>query len=152
MLEEDIRHLLEQPLLEKGFTLFDVKLYKGSEGLTLGLTLDSEKPLSLDDIILASDIINPLLDEKDLIKESYTLDVSSVGIEKPLDLRHLEKYVDRYVELHLSHPYKGENYLTGTIKEVKDDMLTIEVKVKSKKQKITIPVNTIDRGKITIEF
>lgn len=152
MLEEDIRHLLEQPLLEKGFTLFDVKLYKGSEGLTLGLTLDSEKPLSLDDIILASDIINPLLDEKDLIKESYTLDVSSVGIEKPLDLNNLEKYVDRYVELHLSHPYKGENYLTGTIKEVKDDMLTIEVKVKSKKQKITIPVNTIDRGKITIEF
>lgn len=152
MLEEDIRHLLEQPLLEKGFTLFDVKLYKGSEGLTLGLTIDSDKPLSLDDIILASDIINPLLDEKDLIKESYTLDVSSVGIEKPLDLSHLEKYVDRYVELHLSHPYKGENYLTGTIKEVKDDMLTIEVKVKSKKQKITIPVNTIDRGKITIEF
>lgn len=152
MLEEDIRHLLEQPLLEKGFTLFDVKLYKGSEGLTLGLTLDSEKPLSLDDIVLASDIINPLLDEKDLIKESYTLDVSSVGIEKPLDLSHLEKYVERYVELHLSHPYKGENYLTGTIKEVKDDMLTIEVKVKSKKQKITIPVNTIDRGKITIEF
>ena len=152
MLEEDIRHLLEQPILEKGFTLFDVKLYKGSEGLTLGLTLDSDKPLSLDDIILASDIINPLLDEKDLIKESYTLDVSSVGIEKPLDLSHLEKYVDRYVELHLSHPYKGENYLTGTIKEVKDDMLTIEVKVKSKKQKITIPVNTIDRGKITIEF
>ena len=152
MLEEDIRHLLEQPLLEKGFTLFDVKLYKGSEGLTLGLTLDSEKPLSLDDIILASNIINPLLDEKDLIKESYTLDVSSVGIEKPLDLSHLEKYVDRYVELHLSHPYKGENYLTGTIKEVKDDMLTIEVKVKNKKQKITIPVNTIDRGKITIEF
>ncbi len=152
MLEEDIRHLLEQPLLEKGFTLFDVKLYKGSEGLTLGLTLDSDKPLSLDDIILASDIINSLLDEKDLIKESYTLDVSSVGIEKPLDLSHLEKYVDRYVELHLSHPYKGENYLTGTIKEVKDDMLTIEVKVKSKKQKITIPVNTIDRGKITIEF
>lgn len=152
MLEEDIRHLLEQPLFEKGFTLFDVKLYKGSEGLTLGLTLDSDKPLSLDDIILASDIINPLLDEKDLIKESYTLDVSSVGIEKPLDLSHLEKYVDRYVELHLSHPYKGENYLTGTIKEVKDDELTIEVKVKSKKQKITIPVNTIDRGKITIEF
>lgn len=152
MLEEDIRHLLEQPLLEKGFTLFDVKLYKGSEGLTLGLTLDSDKPLSLDDIILASDIINPLLDEKDLIKESYTLDVSSVGIEKPLDLNNLEKYVNRYVELHLSHPYKGENYLTGTIKEVKDDMLTIEVKVKSKKQKITIPVNTIDRGKITIEF
>lgn len=152
MLEEDIRHLLEQPLLEKGFTLFDVKLYKGSEGLTLGLTLDSDKPLSLDDIILASDIINPLLDEKDLIKESYTLDVSSVGIEKPLDLNNLEKYVDRYGELHLSHPYKGENYLTGTIKEVKDDMLTIEVKVKSKKQKITIPVNTIDRGKITIEF
>lgn len=152
MLEEDIRHLLEQSLLEKGFTLFDVKLYKGSEGLTLGLTLDSDKPLSLDDIILASDIINPLLDEKDLIKESYTLDVSSVGIEKPLDLSHLEKYVDRYVELHLSHPYKGENYLTGTIKEVKDGMLTIEVKVKSKKQKITIPVNTIDRGKITIEF
>lgn len=152
MLEEDIRHLLEQPLLEKGFTLFDVKLYKGSEGLTLGLTLDSDKPLSLDNIILASDIINPLLDEKDLIKESYTLDVSSVGIEKPLDLNNLEKYVDRYVELHLSHPYKGENYLTGTIKEVKDDMLTIEVKVKSKKQKITIPVNTIDRGKITIEF
>ena len=143
---------MEQPLLEKGFTLFDVKLYKGSEGLTLGLTLDSDKPLSLDDIILASDIINPLLDEKDLIKESYTLDVSSVGIEKPLDLSHLEKYVDRYVELHLSHPYKGENYLTGTIKEVKDDELTIEVKVKSKKQKITIPVNTIDRGKITIEF
>lgn len=42
---------------------------------TLTIVLDSKNLLPLNKVVMATKIINPILDELDLIKESYTLDV-----------------------------------------------------------------------------
>lgn len=41
----------------------------------LRICLDSPEVIDLDKIVLASNIINPLIDEADLIKEEYHLDI-----------------------------------------------------------------------------
>ena len=43
----------------------------------LCITLDRSIPLDIDAIVEATNIINPILDEADLIKEEYILDISS---------------------------------------------------------------------------
>jgi ribosome maturation factor RimP len=43
----------------------------------LNIILDSDEIISIDKIVQASKIINKILDEKDIIKERYILDVSS---------------------------------------------------------------------------
>ena len=42
---------------------------------TLTIVLDSEEMIPLNKVVMATRILNPILDKLDLIKESYTLDV-----------------------------------------------------------------------------
>ena len=42
---------------------------------TLTIVLDSEEMIALNVVVMATRILNPILDKLDLIKESYTLDV-----------------------------------------------------------------------------
>lgn len=147
-----VKDALTEPLLKVGYTLYSVKLQKGKNGLTLEIVVDRDDPISLDDIVKVSDLINPILDEKDPIEGPYTLDVSSLGSEKPIALEKLEKYVDRYIHLHLSHPYSGLNDLEGKLLAVLPDTIELEIREKSRKKAITIARATIDNARLAIEF
>ena len=68
-----IEELIKTPL--EALNLFvDSIEYKDK---CLNIVLDSEEIIDLDKIVEATHVINKILDEKDFIKESYTLDVSS---------------------------------------------------------------------------
>lgn len=153
MIEESrIRALLEKPLEESGYELVDVKLFRDKSGLTLSLTVDRDEPISLDDIVKVSDLVNPILDQADPIQGAYTLDISSLGAEKPIKLDALEKYVGKFVNIHLSHPYEGKNILEGTLLEANADSLTLVVKEKAKKKEIKIERKYVDKARLAIEF
>ena len=53
----------------------DITYGKVDNENTLTIILDSEEIIPLNKVVMATRIINPILDKLDLIKESYTLDV-----------------------------------------------------------------------------
>ena len=53
----------------------DVYIQEEPEGKTLTIVLDSSNIIDLKTVVNATRIINPVIDELDLIQESYTLDV-----------------------------------------------------------------------------
>ncbi len=69
---EKIKKVIEKPLSEIGLIVSSIKYTKGN----LNIILDGED-LSIDKIVEATKIINPILDKEDFIKEKYMLDVSS---------------------------------------------------------------------------
>lgn len=149
---DDVKETLEPTLEKEGYTLADVSLSKDKDGLTLHVFIDRDSPISLDDIVAISNIINPILDQSDPIKSPYTLDVSSLGAEKPLSLDKLEKYVGNYVNFHLSHPYKGLNTLEGSLLEVNENEVTLGIKNKTRVLKVILKRDTIDKARLAIEF
>ena len=67
---EKIKEMLVEPLKKENIDIVDV-LYE-----------DEEKPyVDIDTCVLATNIVNPILDEADLIEESYVLNVCSKGGE-----------------------------------------------------------------------
>ena len=69
---------LIRPEMEK----MDIKLdsitwINDKNNYTLRVVLDKVNGIDLDTIVDATNIINPILDENDLIEEQYTLEVSS---------------------------------------------------------------------------
>ena len=68
-----IKKVLEGPLNEINVKIDSIEYLNGE----LRIVLDSEEILDLDKIVEATNIINPILDKHDFIKESYVLDVSS---------------------------------------------------------------------------
>ena len=72
----------EEIIAEIGNKLDDLNLFidditygKVDNENTLTIILDSSEIIPLNKVVMATRIINPILDKLDLIKESYTLDV-----------------------------------------------------------------------------
>lgn len=149
---DNVKNLITPVLEKEGYELSEISMSREKEGLTLHIVVDRDSPISLDDIIKVSDIINPLLDEEDPIEGAYMLDISSAGSEKALKLEKLSKYVGEYVNLHLINPHQGENYLEGDLLEVTDEELTLELKIKGRKKKVTLARQNVDKARLAIKF
>ena len=76
-IEGKVRKLLEKDVEASGVFIDSVKLEKEDNNLFLRIVIDRDEIIDIDKCVEVTNIINPLLDEADLIKESYTLDVST---------------------------------------------------------------------------
>ena len=76
-MEEKIKKLLEEEVEKVGVRIDSVKLEKEDNNLFLRIVIDRDEIIDLDKCVEVTNIINPILDEADLIEESYTLDVST---------------------------------------------------------------------------
>ena len=67
---------MKEKIIEAVGDKFDSVTYGKVDGEnTLTIVLDSEEMIALNVVVMATRILNPILDKLDLIKESYTLDV-----------------------------------------------------------------------------
>lgn len=76
-MEDKIRNLLQEEIEKAGFKLDKVFYGKESGVNTLRLVIDKSGYVNVGDCVKVNDIVNPILDEKDPIKESYVLDICS---------------------------------------------------------------------------
>lgn len=74
---EKIRDSITKPMEEMGIVVVDVVFEKENGYNFLKITLDKVNGLDMELIVDATNIINPIIDELDLIEEEYVLDISS---------------------------------------------------------------------------
>lgn len=74
---ERIRELIDEPMKEMDILVDSVTWEVEGKYNYLKIILDKVNGLDIDTIVDATNIINPILDEYDLIKEEYILDISS---------------------------------------------------------------------------
>ena len=89
---------IEPYVAAEGVELDDVEVLGG--GQIVRVTLDAGDPIGVDTIADLSRGIGRLIEEDDPIKGSYTLEVSSPGLERKLTReRHFEKSIGRDVKV-----------------------------------------------------
>ena len=100
-----------------GYELYDVEYVK--EGADYFLRIYIDKPdgvISSDDCEKLSRAIDPVLDEADPIQSSYYLEVSSVGLDRPLKTeKDFKRFMGSKIELRLFNPLNGVRELTGVL-------------------------------------
>ncbi len=74
---DEIRALIEEPMKEMDITVDSIEYVLENNYHFLKIVLDKVNGIDLDCIVEATNVINPILDEHDLIKEEYILDISS---------------------------------------------------------------------------
>lgn len=72
-----VREIIKNPMSELNITVDSVTWEVEGKYNYLKIILDKETGLDIDAIVEATNIINPILDEYDLIEEEYILDISS---------------------------------------------------------------------------
>jgi ribosome maturation factor RimP len=121
----DIQELLGPTLFHMGYSIYSLE-QAGNGGRTLRIAID--KPvgfISLDDCERVSGVAGPLLDQADLIRDSYTLEVSSPGAERLLrDRVEYERFVGRRINVRYRSG-ETEVALEGELAGVEDAGITI---------------------------
>ena len=77
MIEEKVRDLIEKKVNELDVNIDSIVYEKESGNYFLRIVIDNEDGIDLDKCVEVTRLINPLLDEADIIKDSYTLEVWS---------------------------------------------------------------------------
>lgn len=77
MIEEKVRNLIEDVIKENNYILDEVLYLKEDANMFLRVVIDKNGIIDIDDCVKVSRLINPILDEVNIIDESYILDVCS---------------------------------------------------------------------------
>ncbi len=126
-IEAKVENLLKEKIEYLGYELYDVEYLK--EGKEYHLCIYIDKPTGIDilDCEKVNEIINPILDDADYIKEQYFLEVSSSGLEKKLRKpQHFEKQIGKKVEVTLYSKIEGKKVFQGFLKEYTNEYLILE--------------------------
>ena len=147
ILEEKLNHFL----LENGYELSSLK-FKKSGDFFLEVVIDRVEPIDMKAIEEASRLISDYLDEINLIDVPYMLDVSSLGAEKPIKVERLKDYIGQYVNIHLHHPFEGENILEGTLVYADENNITLQYRIKTRIKEAHLEVKNIYKARLAIKF
>ena len=77
MIEEKVRKIIEDVLKNKDILIDSIKYEKEGNNIFLRIVVDRNGSIDIDMIVEITKIINPLLDEANIIKDSYILDICS---------------------------------------------------------------------------
>lgn len=142
---ENIKNDVNKYLLEKKLKLFDITYNKSESSLCVLL----DEKLDLDEIEKISNDLSNILDKyEDEFKENYILDVSTVGVERPIrNESELEDAVNEYIFVNTK---KDEYY--GTLKKYSDGILELETKNKTKVVNVTIEYKDVKEVRYAVKF
>lgn len=136
--EDDIKNL--------GYELVDIEFKTSKEGKTLTFFIYNESGITIDDCEKVSTYLDEKLDELDLIKDQYYLEVSSQDLSRPLKTdRDLERNSNELMKVTMKN---GESFL-GYIDEIRKNSLVFTL---NKQEEIEVEKEDIKQIKIEIVF
>jgi ribosome maturation factor RimP len=149
---EEIKKIITAKLAEPSQFLVDVivKGFKGSQKVLV--LIDGDKGVTIDDCANLSRELSKAFDDTRLLEESYTLEVSTPGLDQPLKLkRQYIKNIGRRIKVHTQ-----EHTMEGKLLEVSDEKIKIEQELglgKQKEIKMTdISFPEIDKTFVLVSF
>jgi ribosome maturation factor RimP len=126
-LRSRLRAMLAPGVEALGFELVDVELAGSPQHPTVRVYIDSPRGVTVDDCADVSHQLSAILDVEDPIPGSYTLEVSSPGLDRPLvrpeDFR---RFRGETVRLRTLVPLEGRRNFKGVIVEVTADHVVVE--------------------------
>ncbi|MBB3697865.1 ribosome maturation factor RimP [Flammeovirga yaeyamensis] len=153
-LVEQIKSIVEQHLPDE--SLFIVKVEaKGMKRLKVLIILDGDNGVTIEQVTTVSREVGRELDERELIKDEYTFEVTSAGVGEPLEQhRQYIKNVDRKVKVTRGN----ETKFVGKLKSVTEEHIVIDAEIKEKGKKkveikeMVIPFSDIKQTVVEVSF
>jgi len=153
-IEKRVVELVEEKIAEierPDLFLVSAKLHSNGKLIIL---VDGDNGIGIAECVQISRYVGFKLEEEDVIKTPYNLEVSSPGIDTPLTLtRQYTKNIGRNLAIKMADGSKREGNLTA----ITEDAVMIEEKIKEKGKKAelvesVIPIEQITETKVLISF
>ena len=147
---ERIREIAERVATSEGLELVDVEFKGSGPGSVLRIFLDKPGGITVGDCQSVSHQVGAILDVEDFISTSYTLEVSSPGLDrklvKPADY---QRFSGKLVKLALRGPRQGPRRYRGRLLGMEDNQVRIDT---GDGQVVQVDYNDIEKANLVVEF
>ncbi len=148
MAKTDLVHTMAEPLAAAaGADVYDVTFNGGK----LSVAINRQGGIDLDTLTAISRELGEQLEERDVISGSYTLEVTSPGLERPLRTPgHYAGAIGEDVTIRTTPDTEGERRVRGTI--VSSDETSVTVELEDAGGQRTIALDDVERARTTFSW
>ncbi len=148
--QEKISALAESLAESHGVNVLDVEMAGSVTRPQVRVFIDREGGVTLDDCAAFSRALSALFDVEDPIPTSYTLEVSSPGLDRPLKkLKHFEQSKGRLAKVVLKQKIDGEYVHVGRIMDIREGVVVLKT---ADVKEVIVPFDMISRARLEIEL
>jgi len=145
----NLRQMFEPVIGAMGFELVGVECTGIGHGGMLRVYVDKEGGITADDCQQVSYQLSGLLDVEDPIQGSYTLEVSSPGLDRPLfQAEDFQRFAGEQVRIQLDVPLEGRRKYVGLLHGMREDDVVVEVDG----NELQVPLSRITRARLVPEY
>ena len=139
-----------KPIIEGfGCQLWDVEYVREGSERFLRVYIDKDGGIDIEDCEKIHRALDPVLDEKDPIAESYYFEVCSAGLERALKRPgDFERFMGSPIMVKLYRPHNGLKEFPGILRGYEDGRVTVE----SGKETITFEKSQVALVRLRVEF
>jgi ribosome maturation factor RimP len=147
--EVEIEALLTPVVELENCSIWGVEYLTQGRRSKLRLYIDREEGVSLDDCERVSRRVSDVLDVEEAVTGSYTLEVSSPGMDRILfKPAQFEASIGEQVEVRLSFPFEGRKRFAGVLSGLENGEAVIRVD----QDEYLLPLENIQRARIVPRF
>src|SRR5579863_977771 len=124
-----IEEIAQRVAESEGLELVEVEVKGGGNSRFVRISIDKPEGITHADCELVSQQVGTILDVEDVVPGgSYTLEVSSPGVERKLVKPHdFERFQGKKAKITLRAPVEGRNHWEGTLSGFDDGQIALEV-------------------------
>ena len=145
---ESVRDLsaMLKPVVERmGYIYWGLQFNNHGRHAVVRVYIDHPEGITLDDCSVVSNQLSGVLDVEDVLRQSYTLEVSSPGIERPLlNNEHYELYIGAKIKVKSYIPLNNRKNFSGRLEAANKSAITLRIE----DELIDIPYNAIKQGRL----
>lgn len=149
--EDQIESLLAPAVEALGCELWGLEYLAQGKRARLRVYIERPEGVTVDDCERVSREISDLLDVEDVIAASYTLEVSSPGLDRILFKHaHYLANLGAMVDVRLNFPFEGRKHIVGRLTGFEDGEAI--VRPQDSDEEFVLPVENIQRARLVPQF
>ncbi|HWW95921.1 MAG TPA: ribosome maturation factor RimP [Vicinamibacteria bacterium] len=148
---ERVRAVAERVTGARGFELAEVEVKHDRGGQIVRLYVDKEGGIGIGELQSVSEEVSAILDAEDPIPSSYTLEVSSPGLDRPLKTEaDYRRFAGRLARVSSYEPVDGRRHWTGRLLAIEEGVVSLSLEKEGAVARI--PLAKISHARLEVEF
>lgn len=145
---KDLSDIIRPVVDSMGYTYWGLQFNRQRRRAVLRVYIDHPDGITLDDCSSVSNRLSGVLDVEDAVRQSYILEVSSPGIERPLlNNQHYELYIGAKIKVKSYLPLNNRKNFIGRLEAADEHSITLKIE----QELIDIPYSTIKQSQLLCE-
>src|SRR5262245_41405187 len=145
-----IRRLIEETVEGQGYELVEAELKGAGKNSVLRIFIDKQEGISHGDCELVSEQVGTVLDVEDLIPFSYTLEVSSPGLERKLVKdSDYTRFDGKLARIQTRIPLNQQKVFRGRLQGLQNGKVRLEL---PKGDILEIPLDVIQEARLEFDW